>query len=74
MQHGTTADLIFKPAAVAAYLSTIFTLEPGMLVLTGTPDGIGAARTPPVFLAAGQTMRTRIAGLGELVNRCTAPA
>jgi acylpyruvate hydrolase len=74
MQDGTTADLIFKPATIASYLSTIFTLEPGMLVLTGTPDGIGAARTPPVFLAPGQTMRTQVAGLGELVTRCIASA
>jgi acylpyruvate hydrolase len=74
MQDGITADLIFKPAVIASYLSTIFTLQPGTLVLTGTPDGIGAARTPPLFLGAGQTMRTSIAGVGELVNRCVAPA
>jgi acylpyruvate hydrolase len=43
-----------------------------MLVLTGTPDGIGAARTPPVFLPAGQVMRTSIAGVGELLTPCAA--
>lgn len=72
MQRATTADLIFRPAALASYLSSLLTLEPGMLVLTGTPSGIGAARQPPVFLHSGQEMRTRIEGIGELVNRCQA--
>lgn len=72
MQHGTTADLIFGPAALASYLSSILTLQPGMLVLTGTPAGIGAARQPPVFLRPGQEVRTRIDGVGELVNPCLA--
>jgi len=72
MQRGTAADLIFGPAALVSYLSSILTLQPGMLVLTGTPSGIGAARRPPVFLQPGQEMRTRIEGIGELVNRCLA--
>jgi acylpyruvate hydrolase len=73
MQDSTTADLIFGPATIAAYLSTIMTLTPGLLVLTGTPSGVGAARTPPVFLQAGQEVRTRIDGIGELRNDCVAP-
>jgi acylpyruvate hydrolase len=74
MQDGTTADLIFGPATIAAYLSTIMTLKPGLLVLTGTPSGVGAARRPPVFLRAGQELRTRIEKIGELCNQCTGPA
>lgn len=72
MQRGSAADLIFGPTALVSYLSSILALEPGMLVLTGTPSGIGAARQPPVFLRPGQEMRTRIEGIGELVNRCLA--
>jgi acylpyruvate hydrolase len=71
MQDGTTAGLIFPPATIASYLSTIMTLKPGLLVLTGTPSGVGAARTPPVFLRAGQELRTRIDKIGELCNQCT---
>jgi len=50
------------------YISTIMTLEPGDIVATGTPSGVGAGRNPPVFLKPGQTVRTVIEGLGELVN------
>lgn len=68
MQDGRTSDLIFCPAALAAYVSEIMTLQPGMLVLTGTPSGIGGSRTPPVFLRDGQIMRTTIEGIGVLEN------
>jgi acylpyruvate hydrolase len=68
MQEGRTADLLFDPVDVVAYASTIITLRPGDLIFTGTPDGVGMARNPPVFLADGQVMTTRIDGLGELVN------
>jgi acylpyruvate hydrolase len=53
-----------------AYVSTLVTLEPGDLILTGTPGGVGAGRDPKVFLRPGQTVRTTVEGLGELVNRC----
>ncbi len=69
-QHGTTADMVFAPAAIASYLSRIFTLVPGMLVLSGTPEGVGAARTPPVFLHPGQQIRSEIEGIGTMVNDC----
>jgi acylpyruvate hydrolase len=72
VQDGRTSDLIFSPAAIASYLSMITSLQPGMLVLTGTPGGIGAARTPPVFLRDGQLMRSTIEGIGTLENRCVA--
>ncbi len=70
MQDSRTSDLIFGIGAVAAYISQIMSLEPGMLVLTGTPSGVGAARKPPVFLRAGQVMRTTIEGIGVLENHC----
>jgi acylpyruvate hydrolase len=69
-QCSNTKELVFKPVDIVAYVSTIITLEPGDLVLTGTPSGVGAAMDPPVFLSAGQTVRTEIEGIGELVNVC----
>jgi len=70
MQRSRTGDLLFDPADIVAYASTILTLEPGDLILTGTPGGVGAGRHPPVFLQPGQTVRTVVEGIGELVNRC----
>ncbi|HZD65808.1 MAG TPA: fumarylacetoacetate hydrolase family protein, partial [Acidimicrobiales bacterium] len=62
MQRSRTSDLVFGPAAVVAYISQFTTLEPGDLIATGTPGGVGAARTPPVFLAPGQVLVTRVEG------------
>jgi acylpyruvate hydrolase len=70
MQLADTADLVFDPAALVAYVSTIVTLEPGDIIATGTPGGVGAARDPQRFLADGEVVTTRIAGVGELRNRC----
>ncbi|MDQ3734067.1 MAG: fumarylacetoacetate hydrolase family protein [Actinomycetota bacterium] len=70
MQSGRTSDLIFSPVELVSYLSIILTLEPGDVIATGTPSGVGAGRTPEVYLRPGQTVRTSIEGLGELVNRC----
>ncbi len=47
-------------------------LEPGDVILTGTPAGVGAGREPPVYLRPGQVVRVSIEGIGELVNRCEA--
>ena len=69
MQDSRTSQLIFDPVALVSYASTVVTLRPGDLIFTGTPDGVGAARTPPVFLGPGQVVTTRIEGIGELVNR-----
>jgi acylpyruvate hydrolase len=69
MQDSTTSDLIFDVAAVVAYVSAIASLEPGDVIATGTPSGVGAGRTPPVFLQRGQTLRTEIEGIGVLENR-----
>lgn len=70
MQTARTSDLVFDPLDLIAYISTIVTLEPGDIVSTGSPAGVGAGRTPPVFLRAGQVVRTRISGIGEMVNHC----
>jgi acylpyruvate hydrolase len=68
MQSARTGDLLFPPSVLVEYISTIMTLEPGDIVATGTPSGVGAGRNPPVFLKPGQTVRTVIEGIGELVN------
>jgi acylpyruvate hydrolase len=70
MQKADTGDLVFGPAALVAYISDILTLEPGDIVATGTPGGVGAARDPQRFLQDGETVVTRIAGVGELRNVC----
>jgi acylpyruvate hydrolase len=72
MQQSTTADLLFTPADILAYASQIVTLNPGDLILTGTPGGVGDARKPPVYLRPGNVLRTFIDGLGECVNTCVA--
>jgi acylpyruvate hydrolase len=69
MQRSDVSDLVFGPAMLVSYISTIVKLLPGDLIATGTPAGIGAARTPPRFLADGDVVTTRIAGLGECANR-----
>jgi acylpyruvate hydrolase len=69
-QESSTAELVFGPAAVAAYISQFTSLRPGDVILTGTPGGVGMARTPPAYLRPGQTVRSAIAGLGECVTRC----
>jgi 2-keto-4-pentenoate hydratase/2-oxohepta-3-ene-1,7-dioic acid hydratase in catechol pathway len=67
-QDSTTADLIFGCADMIEYLTTAFPLEPGTIIATGTPAGVGAGFDPPRFLAAGDTVRITIEGIGELSN------
>jgi acylpyruvate hydrolase len=67
-QSGTTADLIFSPSEVVAYVSQFLTLQPGDIIATGTPSGVGFAQEPPRFLRSGDVLRTRIEGVGELQN------
>jgi acylpyruvate hydrolase len=69
MQSARTSDLLFDTVDIVRYASTFMTLRPGDLIFTGTPDGVGNARTPPVYLRPGQVMTTRIEGLGEMRNR-----
>jgi len=68
MQSSNTRNLIFKIPDLISFLSSVFTLEPGDVVATGTPAGVGAARRPPVYLKAGDEVAVRITGLGELRN------
>ncbi|HUA15875.1 MAG TPA: fumarylacetoacetate hydrolase family protein, partial [Verrucomicrobiae bacterium] len=74
MQDSNTSNLIFKIPQLIAHLSSVFTLEPGDLIATGTPAGVGFARKPPVYLHAGDEVRIRIEGIGELVNPVAAEA
>jgi len=68
MQDSSTGNLIFKLPQLIAYLSSVFTLEPGDVIATGTPAGVGFARKPPRWLRPGDEVRIQIEGLGELVN------
>lgn len=65
MQTGNTQDMIFGPAAIVSNLSEYIRLEPGDLICTGTPPGIGYAKTPPVYLKIGDRVSLGIEGLGE---------
>jgi 2-keto-4-pentenoate hydratase/2-oxohepta-3-ene-1,7-dioic acid hydratase in catechol pathway len=65
MQTGSTETMIFSVAQIISYLSKFMTLEPGDVIATGTPPGVGQARKPQRFLKKGDTLRLGIAGLGE---------
>ena len=67
-QEVTTDQMIFNIYEQIAYLSTVMTLEPGDLLATGTPDGVGAAMEPPCFLKIGDVMRVEIDGIGHIEN------
>jgi acylpyruvate hydrolase len=74
MQEASTGDLLFGPEFLVSYISTMITLNPGDVIITGTPGGVGRARTPAVYLTDGQLLETSIEGLGTLRNRVTATA
>lgn len=65
MQTGNTSTMVFTVAQIVSYLSRFMTLEPGDIITTGTPPGVGMGRTPQRFLKKGDTIRLGIAGLGE---------
>ena len=69
MQKDNTGDLLFDPVALVEYVSTMIRLNPGDIIATGTPGGVGHARRPPVYLTGGETVVTEIEGLGRLENR-----
>jgi 2-keto-4-pentenoate hydratase/2-oxohepta-3-ene-1,7-dioic acid hydratase in catechol pathway len=73
LQHSSTANMVFSVAALVSLLSEVVTLEPGDLIATGTPGGVGAARTPPRFLRDGDVVEVAIEGLGRLRNPVTGP-
>lgn len=70
MQASRTRELIFGVPALVAYLSRHCALEPGDLIFTGTPGGVGSLRVPPRYLVPGDVIESEIEGLGRLVNRC----
>jgi acylpyruvate hydrolase len=70
MQSSNTGELCFGPIELIRYISTFTTLVPGDLIVTGTPGGVGVARDPQVFLRRGQTVVTRVDGIGECRNVC----
>jgi 2-keto-4-pentenoate hydratase/2-oxohepta-3-ene-1,7-dioic acid hydratase in catechol pathway len=68
MQEGTTADMIFSIAQLISFVSAAITLEPGDLLITGTPAGVGVFREPPVFVQPGDRMRIEVEGIGSVEN------
>lgn len=68
LQDSRTSELIFGVRALVTHASSVFTLEPGDLILTGTPAGVGVHRDPPVALAAGDEVEIEIEGIGTLTN------
>jgi 2-keto-4-pentenoate hydratase/2-oxohepta-3-ene-1,7-dioic acid hydratase in catechol pathway len=71
-QSARTSDMVYGIAEQIAYLSTAMILEPGDVLATGTPSGVGVAKTPPRFLEVGDVVRVEIDGLGHLENRVIA--
>jgi 2-keto-4-pentenoate hydratase/2-oxohepta-3-ene-1,7-dioic acid hydratase in catechol pathway len=72
MQNGTTANMIFPVAHIVSYISHFMTLEPGDVIPTGTPAGVGLGMKPPLFLKPGDTVRLGITGLGEQQQKVAA--
>ncbi|MCX5479597.1 fumarylacetoacetate hydrolase family protein [Kaistia geumhonensis] len=68
-QDGSTRTMIFGVAKLVSYISQFMTLQPGDIIATGTPPGVGLGHKPPIFLAPGQTMRLGIDGLGVQTQR-----
>ena len=73
-QDGNTRDMIYPVSQLIVWLSVGMTLRPGSLIASGTPDGVGFARTPPEFLKPGDLMETEVEAIGQLRNRMVAAA
>ena len=71
-QNSSTAQMVFKPAYLVSYLSQFMSLQPGDVISTGTPPGVGLGLKPPVYLRAGQIVRLGIDGLGVQTQRVVA--
>jgi 2-keto-4-pentenoate hydratase/2-oxohepta-3-ene-1,7-dioic acid hydratase in catechol pathway len=71
VQDAVASDMIFSIPEIIAYLSTFTTLLPGDVIATGTPGGVGAKRTPPLWMKAGDTIEIEVAGVGVLTNPIT---
>ena len=74
VQNGTTDDLIFDVARLVEAASEVMTLEPGTIIATGTPPGVGMARTPPLWLKPGDEIACTVEGIGTLTNAVVAEA
>lgn len=72
LQNSNTRELIFRIPELIAYLSSVFTLEPGDVISTGTPSGVGFSFKPPKWLKDGDQVVVKVEGLGELSNPCVA--
>ena len=72
-QENRTGEMIFDVWQQISYLSQAFTLEPGDLLATGTPEGVGVGMQPPIFLQPGDVVRCEIEGLGAIENKVVAP-
>jgi 2-keto-4-pentenoate hydratase/2-oxohepta-3-ene-1,7-dioic acid hydratase in catechol pathway len=70
LQSASTAEMVFKIPAQIEHLTAAFTLEPGDVIFTGTPAGVGIYRKPPVLLKAGDKVRVEIDGIGAIENIC----
>ena len=68
MQDGNTSDMLFGVAELVSIISREVTLEPGDVIVTGTPSGVGVFRDPPVFMEPGDVVRVEVEGLGSLTN------
>jgi len=73
LQDGRSSQMIFPVEELVAFLSRVCTLEPGDLIFTGTPAGVGSMRDPKRYLVPGDVIETTIEGVGRLRNRCVAP-
>jgi 2,4-didehydro-3-deoxy-L-rhamnonate hydrolase len=73
MQHASTADLLFSVPALIAELSAVLPLQPGDVIFTGTPAGVGMVRNPPRFLRAGDELSTYVEGIGEMRHTFVSP-
>ncbi len=69
IQDGNTKDLIFDVPYLISYCSQNMTLLPGTVIMTGTPEGVGYNRQPPVFLKAGDVIEVEVEGIGVLRNK-----
>lgn len=71
-QDSSTAQMVFKPAFLVSYLNQFMSLQPGDIISTGTPPGVGFGLKPPVYLQAGEVVRLGIDGLGVQTQRVVA--
>jgi 2-keto-4-pentenoate hydratase/2-oxohepta-3-ene-1,7-dioic acid hydratase in catechol pathway len=74
VQSGTTASMIFTVAEIIAFISSVMTLEPGDIIATGTPAGVGFSREPPLLVAPDDLIEIEIESVGRLANPVVAPA